>query len=129
MVVLAITSILATIALPSYSMFIGRQTVKRAQQDLELLSLQFEKRYQRVLAHPTEDYDDTVSIQSVITKWSPTSSPADFNFSSNNAVATSYTLNATGLSGLAENCLISLTHGGTKAITNCSDLAPSGKWL
>ncbi len=129
MVVLAITAILATFALPAYSLAIGKQTVKRAQQDLELLSLQFENRYQRVLAHPSVNYENTSSIQSLITKWNPTSSSADFNFSSNNAFATSYTLNATGLTGITEGCIISLSHDGSKQINDCIDLAPSGKWL
>ena len=129
MVVLAITAILATFALPSYSLVVGQQTVRRAQQDLELLSVQFENRYQRVLAHPSVNYENTVSIQSVITKWNPTSSSVDFNFSTNNALVTSYTLNATGLSGITEGCIISLSHDGSKQINNCIDLAPSGKWL
>lgn len=129
MVALAIISILAAIALPSYSQVVGRQTVKRAQQDLELLSLQFEKRYQRVLSHPTIHYEETVSLQTAIAKWSPTSSADEFNFSSENASSTSYTLKATGLSGSVENCVISLSNDGIKEINDCADIAPNGKWL
>ncbi len=129
MVVLVITSILAGIAVPSYSLAVGRQTVKGAQQDLELLSLQLEKRYQRVLSYPTVNHDNTVSLQSLITKWIPTSSAEVFNFSSENALATGYTVNATGLSGLVEDCIISLSNDGIKTILNCDDLAPNGTWL
>lgn len=129
MVALSIVSILAAIAVPSYSQVVARQTMKRAQQDLELLSLQLEKRYQRVLAHPTESYDNTALLQSAITNWSPTSDSDDFNFSSENASVTSYRLNATGLSGLTDKCVLSLSHDGRKGISNCADLAPNGNWL
>ncbi len=129
LIALAIVSILAAIALPSYSQVVGRQNLKRAQQDLELLSLQLENRYQRVLAHPTETYQNTELLQAAITNWRPTSDTDDFNFSNANAFATGYTIYATGLSGLLSNCIVSLSHNGTKEISNCADLAPKGGWL
>lgn len=129
MIVIAIVSILAAISVPSYSKYIGKEKLRRAQGDLELMSLRLENQYQRVLAYPSAEYENTTLLKAAITNWSPTSSPEDFNFSSENATPSSYTLKSTGLSGLVKDCIVLLSHDGTQQINNCADLAPDGTWL
>lgn len=50
MIVVAVVSILAAIALPSYNSYIVKSEIRSSQADLLALSLNFENRYQRTLA-------------------------------------------------------------------------------
>jgi type IV pilus assembly protein PilE len=130
LIVLAIVSILAAISVPAYSKYISKEKLRRAQADLQLISLRLENQYQRVLAYPSVEYETTaLLIKNAITDWSPTSSTDDFNFSSENATSSTYTLKSTGLSGSVKDCVVLLSHDGIKEINNCADLAPDGSWL
>lgn len=128
-IVMAIIAILAAIALPFYSLHAAKENIKQAQADLELLSLRLESRYQRVLAHPTSDHDTTASLMSVVSNWSPISDPNDFSFSSENASTTSYTIKATGQTGLVKDCLLKLSEDGNRTISNCEKVTYDGSWL
>lgn len=129
MIVLAVVAILAALAVPSYSQYIARENLKRAQADLELISLRLEHRYQRVLAYPIVANTNTAALKAALTDWTPTSDTSDFNFSNENATPSTYTLKATGQSGLVNGCVLALTHDGTRSSSSCSDLIDDGDWL
>lgn len=129
LVVLAVVAILAALATPSYSQYIARENLRRAQADLELISLRLEHRYQRVLAYPIVANTNTAALKAALTGWTPTSDTSEFNFSNENATSSTYTLKATGLTGRVNGCVVSLTHDGTKSSSNCSNLIDDGGWL
>ena len=126
---IAIISILATIAVPSYSGYIAREKVRTAQSDLQQLSLRIEHHYQRVISYPDTAYADTAALQVKFDKWLPASDTADFNFSTSNASTTGYTLNATGLKGKIKDCAISMSNDGTLSISSCTAISADGKWI
>jgi len=129
LVVLAIVSILMALGVVSYKPFIDRSRLNSAQTDLVALSLVFENQYQRVLSYPAAALGTTAALKVAFSTWQPGSEPADFSFSSDNASINSYTLKATGLSGDLEDCVVSLTHDGIKAIADCNTYASDGSWL
>lgn len=129
MIVIAIISILATLSVPQYSRYIAKEKLRTAQSDLQLLSLKYEHRYQRVLTYPATQFDNSSDFDSEIQGWIPASDPGDVNFSSVNATTSSYTLRATGVAGSIKDCVISLTHDGTRTISNCDTFAKNGAWL
>lgn len=129
LVVIAIIAIIASFSVPSYSAYIAREKVRTAQSDLHLLSLRIEHRYQRVLSYPPSNYDNTASLQSDLPNWRPASNSTTFQFSTENASTTSYTLKATGLTGKFKDCVIAMTHDGEKTISNCTSMAADGEWI
>lgn len=128
-IVMAITAILASISVPSYSRYIAREKLRTVQSDLEVLSLKFENRYQRVLSYPASDVDDTSTLKAQINGWVPSSATDEINFSSENSTRNSYTLKATGTAGSLKDCVVTLTHEGNKLISNCDSLAADGTWI
>ena len=129
LVVIAIISILSALAVPSYSKYVAKEKLKRAQADLEFISLRLEHRYQRILSYPGTPLPTTADLQAVVPKFRPTSSATEFNFSTSDSNFAGYDILATGLSGLLQNCVVSLSDNGAKAITNCNNLASDGNWL
>ena len=129
LVALAITGILATIALPNYGKFVARGKLTAAQSDLVALSLRLENRYQRVLSYPATAYSSTSLLQTELTGWVPASESDEFNFITSNASLTSYTITAVGLKGDLAECKINLTHDGVKSITDCTEYSANGEWL
>jgi len=131
LVTLAIIAILAVIATPLYSQHIAKGHVKVAQADLELMSLILENRYQRVLAYPATEYQNTAELRAQLPQWIPSTDQTKFTFSNVNPNADSaiYTIVATGLVGLMKDCVIAYAHTGAKTITDCDDLVPDGDWL
>ncbi len=127
MIVVAIVTILATIALPAYNNYINRGKIKTAQADLIALGLNIENRYQRTLSYPTTTTATTAAIQLTYTGWVPASSSNDFAFSTADATATTYSVVATGQSGGVKDCVLTLKHDGTKTLTSCT--YGSGSWL
>lgn len=130
--VIAVIAILAAIAVPSYSRYITKEKVRTAQSDLQQLALRIEHRYQRVLSYPASAYTDTAALKAVPeleTKWLPASDLTEFSFSTSNASTTTYTLNATGLKGKFKDCVVSMTHDGSKTISACTALVADGKWI
>lgn len=129
LIVVAIIAILAGMAVPMYSQYLAKGEMRVAQSDLELVAVVFENRYQRVLSYPNAAYSTTQDLLTALPQWSPSAESQRFNFSSTDPETTSYTVQATGLSGLYENCVIKLESNGTKTILNCPKLAPDGSWL
>lgn len=128
-IVIAIISILATIAVPTYTNYIAKEKLRTAQSDLQLLSLKLESRYQRVLSYPAAPIANTAALINTIQNWQPASDPSVFNFSTENAQTTSYTVVATGISGSFTNCRVTLTHDGIQAVSQCSFLVKDGQWI
>lgn len=128
MFVVALIAILAALAMPAYNGYINRSKIKTAQSDLAGLSLNFENRYQRMLAYPESDYADTAALSNLFGGWSPASDTDEFNFLTENASKTTYTIIARGISGGVMGCEIKLTSGGDRTITGCSYSADN-KWL
>lgn len=128
MFVVALIAILAALAMPAYNGYISRAKIKTAQADLIALSLNFENRYQRMLAYPASDYADTAALRTLFDGWSPASDDADFAFSTKNGSAAGYTVVATGTSGGVQGCTIELESNGDRVITDCSYSA-DGNWL
>jgi type IV pilus assembly protein PilE len=128
MMVVALIAILAAIALPAYNGYVARAKIKTAQADLVALSLNYENRYQRQLSYPTTNYADTAAVKAVFTNWVPASTAGEFAFTSANATGSTYTLVATGASGGVNGCVVSLTNGGARTITNC-EYSADGNWL
>ena len=129
LIAVAIVAILAAIAVPSYASFVNKGRITTAQSDLVALSLYFENQYQRVLAYPITDYENTTALSAAFTKWVPASDSSTVSFSSTASSASSYTLRATGLDARGiSGCVITFTSSGNKTITNCDDYS-SGDWL
>ncbi len=127
MIVVAIVTILASIALPAYNNYINRGKLKTAQADLVALGLNIENQYQRILAYPGATIATTALIKAAYTGWVPASNTADFAFSTADASATTYSVVATGQSGGVKDCVLTLKHDGTKTLTSCS--YGNGSWL
>ena len=129
LIAVAIVAILAALAMPSYSAFINRGKITTAQSDLVALSLHFENQYQRILAYPATNYDDTAALAAAFSKWTPASDSSTVSFSSTASSTSSYTLKATGLASKGiSGCVITFTSKGNKTITEC-DAYSSGDWL
>lgn len=128
MFVVALIAILAALAMPAYNGYINRAKLKTAQADLVALSLNFENRYQRMLAYPASNYASTAELKALFDGWSPASDTADFSFSTKDGSAAGYTLVATGTSGGVNGCAIELQSNGDRSVKNCNYSA-DGKWL
>lgn len=128
MFVVALIAILAALAMPAYNGYINRAKIKTAQADLVALSLNFENRFQRMLAYPASNYANTAELRALFDGWSPASDAADFVFSTINGSASEYTVVATGTSGGVQGCAIELQSNGDRAVSNCSYSA-DGNWL
>ena len=131
LVTLSIIAILAVISAPLYSQHVAKGHIKTAQADLELMSLILENRYQRILAYPAAQYQNTSELKAQLPQWIPSTDSSNFNFSNVNPNADTavYTIAATGLVGLLQNCTITFTHTRAKSISNCANLVPDGNWL
>ena len=129
LVAVAVVGILASIAIPGYGAFLSKGRITTAQADLVALSLNFENQYQRVLAYPTVNYDNTAAVKTAFGKWKPASEESLFSFLSTDASSSAYTLKATGLgTGDISGCIITLTSSGDKSITDCEEFS-AGEWL
>lgn len=126
MIVVAVVSILAAIALPAYNGYIIKSEIRTAQADLLALSLNLENRYQRTLAYPVIEADKTTAdLKGIFTGWNPSAS--NFAYSLSASSASSYTLKATG-SGRQANCTITITSTNERDSTDCKYVA-AGDWL
>lgn len=102
MIVLAITAILATIALPTYQNYIERSSVRVAGADLVALSTAIENRFQRQLTY-------TGATTSNV-NWYKASD--DFTVTIESLTGNSYSLKAKGT-----ECELTLSDQGIKTIT------------
>jgi len=101
MVVLAITAILATIALPSYQNYIERSRAQVAGADLVALSVGLENRFQRQLSY------EGATTKNV--NWYQVSTDYTITMS---LTASTYTLKASGSS-----CTLTLSYIGERTLT------------
>ncbi|MDQ9092139.1 type IV pilin protein [Pseudoalteromonas haloplanktis] len=107
MIVLAITAILATIALPAYQNYIERSRAQVAGADLVALSVALENRFQRQLSY-------TGATTSNV-NWYQASD--DYTISMT-LTASTYTLKASG-----SNCTLTLSHAGARTLSgDCGGL-------
>lgn len=128
MFVVALIAILAALAMPAYNGYINRAKIKTAQSDLIALSLNFENRFQRMLAYPATDYENTAALMALFDGWRPASDADDFAFSTTGGSNTGYTLVATGTSGGVQGCAIELRSNGDRTVANCT-FSADGNWL
>lgn len=128
MVVVAIVSILAAIAIPAYRSYVLKNKVKTAESDLVALSLVLENGYQRTLA-----YNSTITAATttnatteaaVGNAWLPAQA-ADFTYIVSAISATAYTVQATGTSSGLTGCTVSLTSAGARTINSASGCVQS----
>lgn len=131
LVTLAIVSILAGVALPSYNAYIIKSEIRTAQADLLALSLNFENRYQRTLSYPVVGSggitsNNTAGLKSFFTGWAPSGS--NFNYSVGaGSSATQYTLNAVG-TGKQSGCTITINNRNDRSSSSGCKYT-SGAWL
>lgn len=139
MVSVAVVAILAAIAVPAYSSYINKSTIKAAQSDLVALSLNLENIYQKQLVYPTATASGSTQIQCVLagnpssctsnpsSGWQPSQS-SKFNYSLS-STSTTYTVTATGNGGSLNGCTITLDQGNGRSISSCSSYNVSNGWL
>ena len=125
MIVVAITAILASIALPSYQESVYRSKMRTAQQDLVGMSLHLENAFNRALAYPSTT-NTGAKTKEAIPGWSPSSEEANFVFLITASSATAYTVTAEG-AGQMSGCNITLTQANVRATTGCSQ--GGGSWM
>jgi len=120
----AIIAILAAIAVPSYSSYVGQSRAKGAAADLVALSLGYENDYQKTLAYPS--YPASTPIAAVYTSrttqqqsdfgaWAPAEgSYYTYSLYSNTGTYTGYTVTATAIGG---NCTLTLTYLNVRTVS------------
>ncbi|WP_273821512.1 type IV pilin protein [Pseudomonas asplenii] len=136
MVSVVVVAILAAIAVPAYSSYVNKSTIKAAQADLVALSLNLENSYQKQLVYPTSTASGVTQIQcALIGNPSPCTSPSSgwqpsqsgkFNYSIS-STSTTYTVTATGNGGALNGCTITLDQSNSRSISSCSSY--NGSWL
>jgi len=118
----AIISILAAIAVPSYSGYVGQSRAKGASADLVALSLVYENDFQKTLAYPVYANGTTVAAlqsarttqqQSDFNGWTPAQG-SYYTYSVSSPVNSAYTVTATAVAG---NCTLTLSSGNVRTAT------------
>lgn len=121
MVACAIAAILAAVAVPAYSGYVGRQKANSAQMDLTALALSMETALQNTTSYPAAAAD-TAAVKAALPTWSPAQS-ADFGYAitavDNAATPPAYTLRATGSSSTVSGCTITLTSANGRSKSGC----------
>jgi type IV pilus assembly protein PilE len=118
----AIIAILAAIAVPSYSSFVGKSRAKGASADLVALSLGYENDYQKTLTYPT--YAAGTTIAALVSSrtaqqvsdfgaWAPAEG-SYYTYSLTSPTGSTYTVTATAVAG---NCTLTLTSGNVRTAT------------
>ncbi len=127
LITVAIVTILAAIALPSYNSFIVKSEIRTAQSDLLALGLNFENRYQRTLAYPVVpgDKNNTNGLKGIFKGWSPSGS--NFKYEVTVTTASAYTIKAIGLNR-QNGCSLTVSHENTRSSEGCKYIE-AGKWL
>ena len=121
LVACAIAAILAAVALPAYSGYVGRQKANSAQMDLTALALSMETALQNTTAYPAVAAN-TDAVKAALSTWVPAQS-ADFGYAitavDNAATPPTYTLRATGSSSMVSGCTITLTSANGRTKSGC----------
>jgi type IV pilus assembly protein PilE len=116
----SIIAILAAIAVPSYSSYVGQSRAKGASADLVALSLVYENDYQKTLAYPTYAAGTTIAAlvtarttqqQSDFGAWAPAEGSYYTYSLSSPAGSTTYTVTAASVDG---KCTLTLTSGNVR---------------
>lgn len=117
LIVVAIISILASIALPAYNSYVRKSKAKAAAADLTSLAMNFENAYQKTLSYPTDTTTSTATTKSKMTNWQPSLDNTNFEYSITTATASTYELTATGQGSLS-GCDLKLKHDNTRNATS-----------
>lgn len=121
MVACAIAAILAAVAIPAYSGYMGRQKASSAQMDLTAMALSMETALQNTTTYPGVAAN-TDAVKAALSTWSPSQS-ADFGYAitavDNAATPPTYTLQATGSSSMVSGCTITLTSANGRSKSGC----------
>ena len=124
LIVVALISILAAIAVPSYTGYLNKQRMRAAQADLVVLAADVENTFQRTLAYPATTAT-TAATQTALAAWRPSDVKFfDFVISASSSVA--FTVQAVG-KGALSGCTISLTQANVRTTSGCPQGA--GAWL
>lgn len=118
-------ALLTSIALPYYGQYVQKSRTTGASGDLLTLGVVLENLYQRTLAYPAGTPSSTSLISTYISNnngssWNPSES-AYFAYSAT-ITSTTYTLTATGISGLSNSgCVLTISNANVKTVSgsNC----------
>lgn len=123
MVVIAIITILAMIAMNAYGKYITRSKVQAAKADLVALSLNMENELQRNLVYGTHTYKsaDEITHDQAYKSWHP-SQKNSFAYSMT-STPTTYELKAMGIDGSLATCVLDLSNDTTGTVAgNCASV-------
>jgi len=124
MIVVAIISILAAIAVPSYASYLTKQRMRAAQADLVVLAANVENVFQRTLAYPATT-TTTAGTKTALASWQPSDDKLfDFLISASSSEA--FTVQAVG-KGTLSGCTISLNQANARTTSGCPQ--GGGAWL
>ncbi|GGY17653.1 type IV pilin protein [Paludibacterium paludis] len=126
MIVVAIVTILATIAIPSYTNHIARTRTRGAMADLTALALALENLYQVNLAYPGQNTANTAATIALFTAggaqngtWTPAQSD-NFDYTVTFDSTPGYALAATGKAGSSvAGCVVRLDSSNAKSAPSC----------
>ena len=124
MIVVALISILAAIAVPSYTSYVNKQRMRAAQADLVVLAANAENTFQRTLTYPATT-TTTAGTKTALASWQPSDDKL-FDFLISASSATAFTVQAVG-KGALSGCTISLTQANVRATSGCPQ--GGGAWL
>ncbi len=116
MVAIAIVSILAAVAVPSYSSFISKGQFNTAKADTKAVALLMENYYQKTLAYKT--LASTANLTTALKGWSPASTSSNYTFSAVSTAST-YIITAKGRATGNTSCTIVVKEDGSCRATFC----------
>lgn len=123
-----IAAILAAIAVPAYTGYIGKQKANAAQMDLVSLAMHMETVLQNTTAYPgtAANIAAIQALNTTMAAWVPAQS-ADFGYAITavDNSAHTYTLTATGSSSAVSGCTITLTSANGRSKAGCPGGATS----
>lgn len=119
LVAIAIVALLAAIAVPSYSSFITKGSIRTAVADVKALSLNVENKYQKTLSY--SDLTATSVVATEFPGWKQASTVFNITVVSS-ATNSTYTITAAGNTAGYTNCKVILDQAGSCAISGCSAL-------
>lgn len=134
MITVVIITILATIAVPTYSSYITKSQAKSAASNLVALSLVVERNYLKTLAYTAPSPNPTTTTaetQAYATGWQPATDNFDYKVEGTlvSGKMTGYTLTATGKTGTRNaGCTLTLTQTNVRNISGGSTCGGMSSW-